>query len=127
MVDVSKLKPGDRVSFVGHGNAYIDAAMTVSGIREYVNVGTVFTVANPAIEKYSFSRVRLESPRCKDGILPCEACFLDVVPTDDAIANIHAMRSAGPPAPASCGCDIMSLMRVGCRCGYLAKERGASS
>lgn len=126
MVDVSNLKPGDRVIFTGHGNAYIDADMTVSGIREYVKVGSAFTVANPVIDMCSVSKVRLESPRCKDGILPCEAWLLDFMPTEDAVATLHAMRSAGPPAPSSCSCDIMSLMRVGCRCGYLVKEREAS-
>jgi hypothetical protein len=45
----------------------------------------------------------------------------------DPVATLHDMRSAGPPAPASCSCDIMSLMRAGCRCGYMAKEREAAN
>lgn len=130
MVNAKSLKPGDKVRLprvLPGEQRYIHESSTASGKREHINDDYVFTVADPVSYSKAPYYVRVESPLGKNGVFECTADLLDYVSTDDAVANLHDMRSAGPPAPASCSCDIMSLMRAGCRCGYLAKEREASS
>jgi len=127
MVDASKLKPGDKVVFSGNGGMpgqeYIDEFLSASGKQEPIASGTVFTVADPVASNCGRHYVMLETPLGKNGAIECSAYFLNYV---DPVNVVHDMRNAGPPAPAACSCDIVSLMRVGCRCGHLQCEREAA-
>lgn len=125
MVDASKLKPGDKVTFrLGKPGSpvSVQGGLTASGLSEPVNYGEVFTVADPPIPWGIRYMANLEWPPGKNGVLECSQQYLDYVKADDPVDALHEMRNAGPPAPASCVCDVMTLMRVGCKCGYLAKE-----
>lgn len=121
MVDVSKLRPGDWVVFDGAGNpgqAYIDEFQSASGKREPIVTGTLFQVADPVVSNWGRHYVILASSLGKNNVVECSVDFLNYLPSyiglNKAVDEVHDMRNAGPPAPAACSCDIVSLMRFGC-------------
>jgi hypothetical protein len=110
VIDINTIKPGDKVMWPksappGHG----------------VNPGDVFTVNDPPVDHAGFlTTIRVIASDGRMG-------FVD--PVYVVLFNEGATTSAGDivaQEPSSCTCDIMSLMRVGCQCGHMAREREAS-
>lgn len=54
---------------------------------------------------------------------PEELEYVSAPQIASTIEVVTEMRNAGPPQPDRCSCDIVSLMNIGCRCGWLGKER----
>jgi hypothetical protein len=110
LVDIKTIKPGDRVkwdtSIYGNGATYQG---------EYV-------VDSPPIHNsMGVDFIRGIHPNGSSVLIyPQTFVLCDETPE----IPVFVATSQTPP---SCVCDLMALMRVGCQCGHMAREREAAS
>jgi hypothetical protein len=117
MVDITKIKPGDKVvihpsdgmSRTLHASDEVDSTSWL-----LVDDGQRFDVADPHVCESPLV-VRLKSDRLPSGVFRCRAEYLDLVEPSQAVVP-----------ESKCSCDTMALMRVGCRCGHIQREREAA-
>lgn len=105
MVDLDKLKPGDRVAILF--DYYFPG---VNGTVVSGRTGDVFDLGTPAVDWVS-RKAALKIPGTATGVCGVDPQWLDLVEPDPSAA------------PRPCDCDIMRLMSSGCQCGALERER----
>jgi hypothetical protein len=92
-------------------------AAAVQGLKP----GDVFTVDDPPTKLIAGMRIAVRGIDV-DGasILIDPTHFVLCSESDSSFADGRIEKG-----PSSCFCDLMSLMRVGCQCGHMAREREA--
>lgn len=112
MIDLETIKPGDRVVWSGeslHWPAMKNGAIVDVATRD----GDVLQVADPATVFDSLGNRKV-------GIILPYGQRIYVVPKR---LRCFDGEEEGVAGPSSCDCDLMMLMRRGCTCGALRRER----
>jgi hypothetical protein len=116
MVDVSTIKPGQKLRYIGE-----DGSVLVLGKNTMIRKGTEYSVKNDGTPFYSHY---LGATYVSILVAPSATCLVNV----NRLEYIDINADAAPPesTPSSCVCDIIALMSRGCRCGHIQREREAA-
>ncbi|MDR3582546.1 MAG: hypothetical protein P4L67_04705 [Candidatus Pacebacteria bacterium] len=108
MVELDKLKPGDRVVTL-----YADTFCPANGDWFDVPAGSAFALAKPAVD-WVDQCVRVAHEKAPSG------AFL----IDKSLLRMADLGEEPVETPKSCTCDMRGPnMWFGCRCGFAARER----